>query len=154
MSTGSGVRLTPDWRTIAECVDRYEVQRGSGFPPLRPFVQNVEPAQRVAALSELARVEMELRVHQANEKPRWGVEVSARIVDAQDRVASSLLEQESAGFTTYDLRSFWQATHGLLLVAGVENFTDNDYHEHLDLRTGHGVFQPGVNFYFGLELNY
>jgi outer membrane receptor protein involved in Fe transport len=39
-------------------------------------------------------------------------------------------------------------------VAGVENFTDKQYHEHLDLRTGRGVFQPGVSFYFGIELNY
>ena len=35
-----------------------------------------------------------------------------------------------------------------------DNFTDKQYHEHLDLRTGHGVFQPGINFYFGVELTY
>jgi hypothetical protein len=37
-------------------------------------------------------------------------------------------------------------------VAGVENFTDKQYLEHLDLRTG--VFQPGINYYFGSELTY
>jgi outer membrane receptor protein involved in Fe transport len=42
----------------------------------------------------------------------------------------------------------------LLLLAGIENLTDKYYHEHLDLRTGRGVFQPGINFYFGFELTY
>jgi outer membrane receptor protein involved in Fe transport len=95
-----------------------------------------------------------LRVHDPNEQRRWAVEFSARIVDNQDRVASSLLEQETAGFTTYDLRAYWQATDCMLLVAGVENLTDKYYREHLDLRTGYGVFQPGRSFYFGTELQY
>jgi outer membrane receptor protein involved in Fe transport len=95
-----------------------------------------------------------LRVHQPCKDPRWAIEFAARIVDAQDRVASSLLEQPSAGFTTYDLRTYWKATDHLLLMAGVENFTDRQYHEHLDLRTGRGVFQPGINGYVGVELNY
>jgi outer membrane receptor protein involved in Fe transport len=95
-----------------------------------------------------------LRFHEPCERPRWGVELSARIVDDQDRVASSLQEQDTPGFTTYDLRSYWQATDGLVLVAGIENFTDKNYREHLDLRTGRGVFQPGINFYFGFEWRY
>ena len=82
------------------------------------------------------------------------VEFSARIVDNQDRVASSLLEKETPGFTTYDLRGYWQATDRLLLIAGVENLTDKHYREHLDLRTGYGVYQPGRSFYFGTELQY
>ena len=75
-------------------------------------------------------------------------------MDEQDRVASSLLEQETPGFTVWDLRGYWQVKKNLLLVGGVENFTDKFYREHLDLRTGKGVFQPGQNFYFGIELSY
>ena len=56
-----------------------------------------------------------------------------------------------------------------LLTAGVENFGDKNYREHLDLRTGTfpltnpvtgqvevgpGLLQPGVNFYFGAQLTY
>jgi iron complex outermembrane recepter protein len=41
-----------------------------------------------------------------------------------------------------------------MLIAGVENFTDDFYREHLDYRTGRGVNQPGVNFYFSTELTY
>jgi len=94
------------------------------------------------------------RIHEPVEKPRWGLELAARVVDNQDRIASSLLERETSGFTTWDFRSYWQATDCLLLVAGVENFTDKNYREHLDLRTGTGVLQPGTNFYTGLELRY
>ncbi len=95
-----------------------------------------------------------VRFHEPCPNPRWGLELSARIVDNQDRVASSLLERETPGFTTYDLRGYLQAADNLLLVAGVENFTDKQYREHLDLRTGSGVFQPGASFYFGVEVTY
>jgi len=97
-----------------------------------------------------------VRVHQPCRRPRWSVELSARIVDRQDRVATSLLETPTPGFTVWDLRSYWRATDRLLLVAGVENFTDRHYREHLDFRSeiGTAVFQPGINFYFGGELTY
>lgn len=94
------------------------------------------------------------RWHEPGAESRWGVEVSTRIVDNQDRVATSLLERETPGFTTFDVRAFWHVNAKLLLVSGVENITDKHYREHLDLRTGRGVFQPGVNFYFGCELTY
>ena len=83
-----------------------------------------------------------------------GFELSTRVVDNQDRVAVSLLEQETPGFTTYDIRGFWNVSDALLLVAGVENFTDKQFREHYDARNFSQVFQPGVNFYFGSELNY
>lgn len=85
---------------------------------------------------------------------RWALEFSSRIVDNQDRIATTLLEQETPGFTTYDLRGFLQATDNLLLVAGVENLTDKNYQEHFDPRNITQVFQPGRNFYFGAELLY
>ena len=97
-----------------------------------------------------------VRLHPAGEQPEWGLELSARIIDNQDRVAVSLLESSSPGFTTWNLRGFWHATERLQLVGGVENFTDKNFREHLDFRSPSGtrVFQPGVNFYFGSELNY
>jgi iron complex outermembrane recepter protein len=84
----------------------------------------------------------------------WGAEFSARIVDRQDRVATTLGEQPTAGFTTYDLRGFMQVADGLLIVAGIENLTDKNYREHLDSRNVTNVYQPGANFYFGTELTY
>ncbi len=95
-----------------------------------------------------------LRLHPAGEDRRWQVELTARIVATQDRVATSLGETQTPDFTVWDIRTFWNVTDDLLLTAGVENFTDKFYREHLDYRSGLGVFRPGVNFYFGTELTY
>jgi outer membrane receptor protein involved in Fe transport len=122
--------------------------RGAFEPPFFSF-DPIEPLPGINPLESRVGI----RVHEP-EQSQWAVELSARIVDNQDRVASSLFESPTPGFTTYDLRSYWQATDRLLLVAGVENFTDKQYREHLDLRTGRGVFQPGVSFYFASELQY
>jgi outer membrane receptor protein involved in Fe transport len=129
--------------------DHTRDSRGALQPPDFHF-SDEEPLPGIPPLESRIGV----RFHQSSDRPRWIVEFSARIVDKQDRVASSLLEQETAGFTTYDLRAMWRATDNSLLVAGVENLTDKQYREHLDLRTGTGVFQPGVNFYFGAQVVY
>lgn len=107
-----------------------------------------------------------LRVKEPGPTSRWRVEFSARIVDDQQRVASSLAELPTPGFTTYDIRGFWQVTQSFSVVAGVENLTDKHYQEHLD---PHGrittpglfaagslgrVFRPGVNVYLGSEWIY
>ncbi len=107
-----------------------------------------------------------IRFREPGENSRWRVEFSARIVDDQSRVASSLAELPTSGFTTYDVRGYWQVTDAFSVVAGVENFTDKHYQEHLD---PHGrittpgfflpgslgtVFRPGINFYFGSEWVY
>lgn len=97
---------------------------------------------------------MGLRFHEARRDPRWGLELASRFVASQNQVASSLLETRSSGFAVYDVRSFWKARQGLLVTAGVENVFDRNYREHLDLRTGLGVFQPGINGYFGVEMRY
>lgn len=129
--------------------DHSRGDRGALLPPDFNF-SDEEPLPGIAPIESRVGV----RFHDPCEKPRWVVELSARIVDNQDRVASSLLEQETPGFTTYDIRSYYRACDNVLLVAGVENFTDKQYREHLDLRTGTGVFQPGTSFYFGVEVTY
>ncbi|MCI0681412.1 MAG: TonB-dependent receptor [Gemmataceae bacterium] len=96
-----------------------------------------------------------LRFHDPNkDNPRWGVEFMSRIVNVQNQAAESLGERVTPGFTVFDLRGFWQPREKLLLTAGVENMLDRFYQEHLDLRTGRGVFQPGVNFYVGMRVSY
>lgn len=85
---------------------------------------------------------------------RYGIEFSARIVNAQNRVATLLLEKATPGFTVVDVRGFWRPTKALTVVGGIENLGDNNYREHLDARHFVQVFQPGFNFYSGVELNY
>ncbi len=111
-----------------------------------------EPLPSIAPLESRAGI----RLHEPCEQPTWGVEFTARIVDDQDRVATSLLESTTPGFTVYDIRSYWQVNDCWLLVAGVENFTDKNYREYLDFRSpsGRQLFQPGINFTFGSELKY
>ncbi len=97
-----------------------------------------------------------IRLHQPTAQPRWSVELSARAVDSQYRIATSLLELPTPGFTVWDIRAYWRPTGSLQLVAGVENFGNRTYREHLDFRNQSGIeiFQPGANFYFGSELVY
>ena len=84
----------------------------------------------------------------------WGVDFIARIVDNQDRVATSLQEIETPGFTTLDLRSHWQLTDRLTFYAGVENLTNKFYREHLDYLSGLGLARRGVSGYFGTDFRF
>jgi len=95
-----------------------------------------------------------LHLHEPAADPIWGIELEARIVDQQSRVAQTLFEAETPGFTVWNARGYVRALENLTLFAGVENFTDRFYQEHLDYRSGRGVYRPGVNFYFLTEFIY
>ena len=124
--------------------------RRNTAPRGRFFFNDHEPLPGISPLE----TRIGARLHDASPEARWAVELEARIVDNQDRVADSLFEQETPGFTVWNVRSYWQARENLMLIAGVENFTDKFYQEHLDYRSGRGVYQPGINFYFSTELTY
>jgi iron complex outermembrane recepter protein len=99
-----------------------------------------------------------LRYQDSSVLRRWSLELSSRIVENQSRVATSLLETPSPGFTTWDLRGVFRpgGIDGLMITMGVENFTDKLYREHLDFRTQSGIsiYQPGTTFYLGSSLTY
>lgn len=84
------------------------------------------------------------------------VEFSARLVESQNRVASSLQETPTPGYSVFDIRSFYQFVGGTRIVAGIENIGDRAYRNHLDYRSPFGieVLQPGVNLYIGGDLFY
>lgn len=105
-------------------------------------------------LPGISPMEAILGLHLGGEDDLWGVDFNARIVSNQDRIATSLGEIETPGFTTYDVRSFWQLTDSLVLFVGVENLTDKFYREHLDYRSGLGVTRRGVNGYFGMDFHF
>ena len=91
------------------------------------------------------------RLHEPVKSPRYGAEIYATLDAPQNRVAQSLGELASPGFTIFNLRAYWQVNKSLLLTGGVENLFDRQYREHLDLRTGLGVYEPGINPYLGVE---
>ena len=109
-----------------------------------------EPLPGIAPLEAF----LGFRLHDDSVDQLWGFEFYARLVGNQDRIAASLEEIETPGFVTFDTRSYWRLTEDLLFIAGIENLTDEFYREHLDYRSGLGVFRPGINFYFGTELGY
>lgn len=51
--------LTPEWRSVAACVDAFEVAWQREKPELRKFADAVDPVYRRSALLELARVDLE-----------------------------------------------------------------------------------------------
>lgn len=109
-----------------------------------------EPLPNIAPLD--ARIG--LRLHEACKQPTYGFDVIWRLVADQNEYAASLGEQPTSGFSVWDMRAYWQMNQNVLLTAGMENVFNAFYREHLDLRTGLGVYQPGRTTYVGLELRY
>ncbi len=111
-----------------------------------------EPLPSILPLQSIVGI----RLNAGGELPRWGLELSARLVASQDRVAESLLESPTEGFTTWDLRAFVRKRDNLTFWLGVDNLTDRHYREHLDFRSpsGTSLFQPGASFYVASELTY
>lgn len=95
-----------------------------------------------------------LRFHEPGANQRWGMEYFARMVATQNLYAASLGEQRTGGFVVHYIRAYWQPRPNMQLLAGIENIGNLQYREHLDLRTGLGVFQPGINFYGGVKVSY
>jgi outer membrane receptor protein involved in Fe transport len=120
--------------------------------PTKVFSGPQEPLPGIPPLD----TRLGLRVHDSRKPQRWGVEGTVRIVSPQNRIAQSLGEVATPGFTVVTLRCYWQVNKNLLLTSGVENLTNTFYREHLDLRAPFGVtpFEPGVNFYFAAQLTY
>ncbi len=131
--------------------------RQEGLP--RGFFSGVggSSAEPLPGISPL-EASLGVQLKSAATHPNWNLQLTARIVDNQDRVATSLLESATAGFTVYNIRGTYrpQFSENLVVVAGIENFTDKTYQEHLDFRSPSGIAirQPGFNFYLGADLNY
>jgi outer membrane receptor protein involved in Fe transport len=79
--------------------------------------------------------------------------------------ATTVIEQETPGFTVYYLRGYYNVVESELsslnLVGGIDNLFDKTYIEHLDLRLqAQGIFpqslvlSPGITPFMGLEYTY
>jgi outer membrane receptor protein involved in Fe transport len=108
-----------------------------------------------------------IRLHEPSLERFWSVEFAARIVDNQDRLGTvrsgagtTIIEEETPGFTVWHLRSYYNYTRDLTFTAGIENLFDRNYQEHLDLRLRGPadfpggvtrVLAPGITPYFGVD---
>ncbi len=63
---------------------------------------------------------------------RLTVDLGARIVDRQDRVAISRFEQETPGYTIYDLGAAWRAGERFVFHLAAANLGDHAYADHLN----------------------
>ena len=119
------------------------------------FATDTEPLPQMPPLES----RVGFRVHDSKPQRKWQVEFSARMVAGQNSVARSLGEIATPGFSTFTIRSYWQATDRWLLTAGVENLGDKFYREHLDPISGNilgvgALYRPGTNFYVGSQVSY
>jgi len=149
---GSFATLQADGLTGAPSVRVTGAQRGQFGVTTTGPLPGEEPLPGIPPLES----RLGLRASGTWREMLWNVEFAARLVDRQSRVAALLFETPTAGFATFDLRSFLQVSPSLSLFAGVENLTDRNYREHFDFRslTGTSIQQPGLNAYVGSELVY
>ena len=106
-----------------------------------------------------------LRLHDGEKGQTWGLEGFARVVNDQDRLgyvrefnnpgAVVLIEEASPGFTTWNLRGYYNVAENFNLFAGIDNLFNKDYIEHLNIRLqasgpypAFGAFNPGFFPYF------
>lgn len=144
-------------QTVSQATRLGRIRRATSvFGPYDPNASRSNVATAEEQLPGIVPLEARvgLRWREPVADPGWGLELEARIVDNQDRVASSLFEVATPGFTIWNLRGFWRPYEDFTIIAGVENFGNKYYREHLDYRSGLGVYQPGTNFYCSTELTY
>ncbi len=130
-------------------------------PATGVFATDTEPLPQIPPME----TRLGFRIHNPQDTPKWQLEVSTRIVNGQNAIATSLGEVRTPGFTTIDLRGFYQVSKNFLITGGVENLGDRFYREHLDpiasvlLQQNTGVavpllYRPGTNFFLNTQLTY
>jgi iron complex outermembrane receptor protein len=88
---------------------------------------------------------------------RWWIDLAGRLVDRQDRVATSRLERVTPGYAVVDLRAQVELGEAWRLRTGIENLADRAYADHLSSLnpfTGERVPEPGRNVYAGVTYRF
>lgn len=88
---------------------------------------------------------------------RFFGEVDVTGVTEQDRVAGARGETPTDGYTIAEFRGGVEVRPGLDLRVGAENFTDEDYVNHLNAKnpfTGQQIAEPGTVFFFDLSYSF
>ncbi len=83
-------------------------------------------------------------------KPSFWVQLNLRSAARQDQISRVSGENATPGFMVIDLRSEVSVVEGVRVNAGVNNLTNQLYHEHLDWTD---VYRPGRNVFASLTID-
>lgn len=106
-------------------------------------------------LPEMPPLESRLYARYTRQGNSFFIEANARFADKQTRVASSFAEQETHGFSIYNLLAGFKVGRIFNVTLGIENIFDAAYTEHLNRSykfTGLPIYEPGRNFYINLKI--
>lgn len=113
-----------------------------------------------------------LRLHDSNGGQRWGVEGFVRIADAQSRLAAIrgtatsttpdlLVEQPTQGWTTLNIRGYYNWSRNVSITGGINNLTNTFYVQSIDPRvvsplngTTTALYSPGISPYMGFDCRF
>lgn len=93
----------------------------------------------------------------------WSVGVESVLYSAQNKVAETNREQETAGYGLLNVSASWQATANLQLAAGVDNVLDKVYQDHLagynraqnpDIALRERLYGTGTNVFARLSYSF
>jgi len=110
------------------------------------YAQNISNDEPLAGITPLTLV---TSLNYKTE--RFGAMLQGRIVDRQQRVATSFDETETPGFAVFDFRFSYSFLKRLEAVFSVKNMLNKNYYEHLSraykgMDTQSLYFEPGRNF--------
>lgn len=126
-----------------------------------------QPLSQMPPLQGMAGV----RFHDPNEGRVWGMEFFATMTRKQNRAGVirvtdvpvnaatgaglTQIEVPTPGWTTWNLRGYWNVKRNLLISGGINNVFNKSYIQHLSLRTyPTAVFSPGFSPYLATEYVY
>ncbi|MEX2466091.1 MAG: TonB-dependent receptor [Gemmatimonadota bacterium] len=85
------------------------------------------------------------------------IEVTGRVVSAQERISTTRGEQTTPGYETFDVQGGVPLVRGIVLRGGVNNVFDRAYANHLNSRspfTGRAVAEPGRVFFARMSVRF
>jgi iron complex outermembrane receptor protein len=97
--------------------------------------------------------EVAISYRKAGVRGFW-IELGMLMAARQERVATTRFETETSGWTVFNLRTTWDVSGVVQVVAGIDNLANRQYSDHLnalDPFQGGRIPAQGRNFYIGLN---
>ncbi|MBL9116641.1 MAG: TonB-dependent receptor [Verrucomicrobiaceae bacterium] len=114
------------------------------------------PKSQREPISKMQPIIANAGVRWATESKNFWVELVGTAASRADKLSSADREDDqrippggTPGYTLLSLRSGWQVTQNVLLLASLENILDEDYRAH-----GSGSNEPGIGGTFGVKISF